>query len=446
MIYRRIISVICGLMVVAATIYILQAASFRLVESYANFRLQLCWGDYMESKLNPVLSKLPLDHFAKPLSGNHQLSPQAAFEYEIHYSRKILSYLKPLKDRVSNYLSEKKNPLQSYEIRDLGLVKSVILPGLFRPATMHDVNHGSARRIGDRIEFADCLFVRLTRPISSAKFEKKFTLLEGSFGFLADHGFASLLLPVSSSEALIAQLEYLRANYRTFAEHIIIYGEKDLAPWILEVSKARPNLLKAMVLRNPQESNTPQVYGGASWLLSIYDHDSSAPSALLDWTGSARQAEFLYPSRLAGLIYQLADPTTDNLPSLVLAYLLQCRDYLLEVPHHWVHRETKVHIEQENVMSLLAAESMDQENKLDGYDQDFLASDEKYLCEVVKEYRTKHSSNPSVRSASNKALILKIGSSIESMGPLAFDQLSTKDPEFVILYQALKKEGTNPLQ
>lgn len=433
-------------MVVAATIYILQAASFRLVEPYANFRLQLCWGDYMESKLNPVLRKLPLDHFAKPLSGNHQLRPKAAFDYEIHYSRKILSFLRPLKDRVSNYLAEKKNRLQSYEIRDLGLVKSVILPGQFRPATMHDVNHGSARRIGDRLEFADCLFVRLTRPVAIAQFEKEFTQLETSFGFLADHGFASLLLPVSSPEALIAQLEYLQANFRTFAEHMIIYGEKELAPWVLEASEARPNLFKAMILRNPEVDNNFHNHGGASWLLSIYDHDSGAPSALLDWVVSARQAEFLYPSRLAGLIYQQADPTTDDLPSLVLAYLLQCRDYLQEVPHHWVHREARGHIDLKNEASNLGAKAADQGNILDGHAQDFAASDEKYLCEVVKEYRAKHSGNPSVSAASNKALILKIGGSIESMGSLAFDQLSTKDPEFIILYQALKKEGKRPTQ
>ena len=446
MIYRRIISVICGLMVVVATIYILQGASFRLVESYANFRLQLCWGDYMESKVSPVLSKLPLDHFAKPLIENHQLSPKAAFEYEIHYSRKILSYLRPLKDRAFNYLAEKKNPLQSYEIRDLGLVKSVILPGLVRPATMEDVSHGSARRSADRIEFADCLFVCLTRPITNAQFEKKFTLLEGSFGFLADHGFASLLLPVSSSEALVAQLEYLQANFRTFANHIIIYGEKDLAPWVLEANEARPNLFKAMLLRNPEVRNSPQFYGGASWLLSIYDHDRGAPSALLDCTVSARQAEFLYPSRLAGLIYEQADPTTDDLPSLALAYLLQCKDYLKEVPHHWVHREANVRIDQGNVSSTPSAKPTDRVNIMHDHVQDSLLSDEKYLCKVVKEYRAKHSNNPSVRAASNKALILKIGSSIESMGPLAFDQLSTKDPEFVILYQALKKEGKSPLQ
>jgi hypothetical protein len=433
-------------MVVAATIYIIQVASFRLVESYANFRLQLCWGDYLESNVNPFLSKLPLDHFAKPLPDNHQLSPKAAFEYEIHYSRKILSYLRPLKDRVSNYLAEKKNPLQFFEIRDLGLVKSVILPGLFRPATIHDVNHGSARRIGDRLEFADCLFVRLTRPMPTAQFEKKFTQLEGSFGFLANHGFASLLLPVSSSEALIAQLEYLQANFRTFTNHIVIYGEEDLAPWVLEASIARPNLCKAMVLRNPEVNNAPQVYGGGSWLLSIYDHDRGAPSALLDWVVSARQAEFLYPSRLAGLIYEQSNPTTDNLTSLLLAYLLQCRDYLQEVPHHWAHRESTGHNDLGNAPSIPSAKATVQENILDDHVLDSSASDEKYLCEVVKEYRAKHSSNPSVRAASNKALILKIGSSIESMGPLAFDQLSTKDPEFVILYQALKKEEKNSLQ
>jgi hypothetical protein len=400
----------------------------------------------MESKLNSPLSILPLDHFAEPLLENHQLSKKATFEYEINYSKKILSYLKPVKDRAFNYLAREKNSLQAYEIRDLGLIKSVVLPGLFRPATMHDVSSGSARRIGDRIEFADCLFVRLTRPIPHAQFEKKFTLIESSFGFLADQGFASLLLPVSSSEALIAQLEYLQANFRNFAEHIIIYGENDLAPWVLEASKARPNLFKASVLRNPKVHSSRQAYGSASWLFSIYEYGQGTPSALLDWTVSARQAEFLYPSRLAGLIYQQNDPVTDDLSSLVLAYLLQCRDYLQEAAHHWTHRESKSGTEGENALPTLGRNSSNQNNYPHSHLQDSSQGDQKYLCEVVKKYRAKHSNNHSVREASNKELILKIGNSIASMGPLAFDQLSMKDPEFIILYQALKKEEENPVQ
>ena len=63
MIFRRILSSILGLIVILASLYMIEAASYRLVEPYAKFRLNLCWGDYLDSEINPYLSKLPLDHF-----------------------------------------------------------------------------------------------------------------------------------------------------------------------------------------------------------------------------------------------------------------------------------------------------------------------------------------------------------------------------------------------
>ena len=225
MVFRRILSFILGLIVILASLYMIEAASYRLVEPYAKYRLNLSWGDYLDSEINPYLSKLPLDHFLQPVSSSHLLTSNEVLKRELDYSKKILGYLRPVRDRVANYFNNQTNPLATYDIRDLGLIKSAVLPGLFRPATMHDVNQGSARRIGDKIEYSNCLFIYLTHQKESNEIKKLFISLEKPFGFLASEGIASVLIPASSKEALLAQINYLQSNYPNIANHIIIYGE-----------------------------------------------------------------------------------------------------------------------------------------------------------------------------------------------------------------------------
>ena len=74
MIFRRTLSSLMGFIVIFASLYIIEAASFRLVESYAKFRLNLSWGDCLNSKFNPYLRKLPLDHFSEPITSGQSLN------------------------------------------------------------------------------------------------------------------------------------------------------------------------------------------------------------------------------------------------------------------------------------------------------------------------------------------------------------------------------------
>ena len=92
MIFRRILSSILGLIVIIASLYMIEAASYRLVEPYAKFRLNLSWGDYLDSEINPYLSKFPLDHFLQPVSSSHLLTSNEVLKRELDYSKKILGY------------------------------------------------------------------------------------------------------------------------------------------------------------------------------------------------------------------------------------------------------------------------------------------------------------------------------------------------------------------
>ena len=51
MIFKRILSVSCGLILGIITLYILEGACFRLVEDYAFKRLRFAWGNYLQEVL-----------------------------------------------------------------------------------------------------------------------------------------------------------------------------------------------------------------------------------------------------------------------------------------------------------------------------------------------------------------------------------------------------------
>ena len=105
MIFLRILSSILGLIVILASLYMIEAASYRLVEPYAKFRLNLSWGDYLDSEINPYLSKLPLDHFLQPVSSSHLLTSNEVLKRELDYSKKILGVTtKPISFEVFEVL------------------------------------------------------------------------------------------------------------------------------------------------------------------------------------------------------------------------------------------------------------------------------------------------------------------------------------------------------
>ena len=425
MIFRRILSSILGLIVILASLYMIEAASYRLVEPYAKFRLNLSWGDYLDSEINPYLSKLPLDHFLQPVSSSHLLTSNEVLKREFYYSKKILGYLRPVRDRVANYFNNQTNPLATYDIRDLGLIKSAVLPGLFRPATMHDVNQGSARRIGDKIEYSNCLFIYLTHQKESNEIKKLFISLEKPFGFLASEGIASVLITASSKEALLAQINYLQSNYPNIANHIIIYGESDLASWPLLICQQTPGIVKACILQNPPADIPPPSANGSQWLLAVVDNDYKPSTTLNEWVIRSRSAQYFYPSRLGGLIYRKPVEMTEPLSSVVLSYALQCKDYIKEAEHHWII-DTLPNEPAGDPDPLKAELNSDQDNEA------------MYLCDAVRKYRILHENDSSIMALSNKQLILKIGKAMEALGPSAYAQLSKEDPEFVILYQSLK--------
>ena len=158
MIFRRILSVSCGLILGIITLYILEGACFRLVEDYAFKRLRLAWGNYLQGSAHPILKKFPLDHFAEPPS----LDQEGNIDQESVYSSRIMSFSLPQRDRFLEFIHSENDPLRNFDIRDLQSLRGVITPGLTRPAMYEDVRDGLARRTGDILEYAEGFLIFVT--------------------------------------------------------------------------------------------------------------------------------------------------------------------------------------------------------------------------------------------------------------------------------------------
>ena len=193
----------------------------------------------------------------------------------------------------------------------------------------------------------------------------------------------------------------------------------------MHICQQRPGIVKACILQNPPADIPPPSANGSQWLLAMVDNDYVPSTTLNEWVFRSRSAEYFYPSRLGGLIYRKPLEVTYPLSSVVLSYVLQCKDYIKEAEHHWI-------------IGPLPNQPVGDPDSV----KEELNSDEdneaKYLCDAVKKYRILHENDSSIMALSNKQLILKIGKAMEALGPSAYAQLSKEDPEFVILYQSLK--------
>ncbi len=434
---RKIFTRLLALIVFLLTIYLMQGASYRMIEKYAKFRLHMAWGQPESGKINPILSKLPLDHFRSP--------PQVAdasfddFSQEDEYARKIMSFARPLRDRYSDYCLSQNDSLSSYEIVDLEMARALVKPGLRRPATALDVERGLARRIGMPIEHSRGLVIFLETELTRPVYQERFARLENTFGFLLSHGLACLLLEVSDSNELSTLLEQLKSNHPNLAEKLFVCAQGESASILLEAFKQAPGLFHGLVVDSPARAVVAPQRNFHAWILSLcpphQDQLISRQRELLRWASKARESHFLYPSRLGGLLMFKSPSEKLSLSSHAVAFLLECMDYF----------ERMGPISEQE---LLALDSLVPDPSLSGifgpetdpvHGVEVSEAEPNFECRVISEYRMMHADNVDIAGVSNRELVLRLGASFEAMGGDALDQVALKDPLFYRYYLSLKE-------
>ena len=442
---NKLLNILFVLLLGVFSLYLIQGACFRLVEPYAKLRLGLAWGSSDTTKMNSIISKLPLDHFAQPpIKEGFDIIKE-----ELAYARKIMSFNRPARDRYYNYVRSQVDPLRNFEITNLGMVKEVVLPGLRRPATSLDVANGLARRESLPVDFSKALFVRVIPQTSRLVYEQSFGQWEKAFAFLLNHGISCVLLSPKNSEELSTQLSYLQAQHSNFCENIFAYAEGQAVGLLDNAVNGNEEIsLRCLIVKDPSEEVLFNEHPNPVWFMGITSQVAADEQVLLSMTKRAqlyRDSPLVFHSRLSGLIYEESKWENLALTSFPMSYILNCLEFYPDsLP--FVHEVKEM--AENNVSSSLAglgkpSQEIGEISSLSIDDFEYSNPEPNFDCEVVREYRQINKGDAGVADLTNRELVLQIGSSFEEMGVNVLEQIADQDPMFYRFYLSLKEIGTS---
>ena len=433
----KTINIFLVTVIACLTLFLIEAACFRLVEPYAKWRLNLSWGSPDLAKENSILKKISLDHFAlPPKSSSIQNTLSSPLEKEFDYSKKVLSFNRPVRDRFVNFISRQENPLRRFEIVDLDIIKEVVLPGIRRPADHIDVELGLARRRGLPVGYSKGIFIYLINPAPRRDYQAGFARLESTFSFLLNNGIACVLLSTESSVELSAKLKFLKTKFPNFSEKIFLYAEQDAVKLIdLNIPEIN-DLLSCLIVKDPSVE-VPLGSITSSWFMGILSKGKTnleISNSLRKRAEQNRNHLNVYHSRLSGLL--IDESKFEDLPvsSHAIAYILNCLEFF-RLPDLMV--DDPLPNEDSNDSPIPTLSELTETKIIDG-NATYLA-EPNFECEVVDEYRLLNSDDPEITNTSNRELVLQIGESFEEMGKDVLQQVAERDPLFYRFYLSLKE-------
>ena len=437
-------------LVVLLSIYLIEGACFRLVEPYAKWRLNFSWGNPESTKENPLLSKIPLDHFHLPPENSAILeNSPSLLEDEIEYSQKITSFNRPLRDKYYSFVTRQINPLRKFEIVDLGMLKEVVLPGLRRPASPIDVELDLARRQGLPVGYAKGICAYIIQPGSRSTYEAKFAQLESAFSFLLSHGIACVLLNPESPNVLLDKFKFLKNKYPNFSEKIFVIAEGQAVKTVDHIMRDDHDLLNCFIAKGASEALTTE-RATSAWFMGILNDDKmeqSIENSILQRVRLNRNHSNLYNARLSGLIVKKS--AWEKLPfcSVSIAYILNCLDYFQHDKPDSDMVEMSNELNKSTELSLLnrlEANFSDEVGTILEREVQPMDSEPNFECDVINEYRQLNADDPEISNLSNRELVLQIGASFEEMGDDILLQIAERDPIFYRFYLSLKEIHKSP--
>ena len=457
---KCIFVVFCALLV--------EAACFRLLDNYANWRLNFSWGEPSRPSYNSFLKNIPLDHYAYQPTG---LSSYNHLGYwirdENQYCLRITSFTRPKRDNYEDFLLEEFEPLANYEIRDYGRLHGVVLPGLKKIATVDDVKAQNARRVGDALEYANGVFIKVVLHDSSFSLVEEVKNIEDSFGFLLNEGFACLVLPVYSTEDLNDKILAFKESEELLSQHLFGWAEGKAASMLMSSAQQYPEMWKVIMLSEPDIFVSPPESVVLPWVYFEIDEDRSfrdeGLNFLYDWIKLVRENENIYASRLAGLVrYSQKFHLHVKIPSHFIAYAIFCSKFISEMNGKLPKLKLDSLLSFQKMIemnsTILETLNITEDNKITAErDQKLLnveiqkadlvnpLGNDRFSCEIIRTYREINADDKKLSIVSNRDLILKLGLGFEEMGQEVFEQIRNKDPLFYRYYKSFRAIEESPL-
>jgi hypothetical protein len=452
-------------------IYLTESACFRLVDSYANWRLHLAWGEPSRPKKNSFLDKLPLDHFVQ-LPTNFARPSHLGYWVgdENKYSTKVMSFTRPLRDTYEDYILNTFEPISNFEIRDYEGIQGAVLPNLKKLASIEDVKQRKARRVGDSLEFAKGVFIKIIVDDGAYSYRTEFAKLEASFGFLLEKGFACIVLPVSSGEDLLNKINNFKEKESLLAQNLFAWAEGLAVNFLMESCRMKPDIWKAIMLTDPEEMCPPPIGPKIPWVYFVIDEDQRLKEEGLDllyeWINLARVNDNLYSSRLSGLVrigqnFQVEK----SIPSYFATYVVYITKIFEEMQYVTPRLEVLSQFdrqmerkEKEYTKSILPNVEVNRNSSFDltriedsitkleeSKEIKAMTASPNFDCEIIREYRGIRENDSQLSLVSNRDLILKLGLVFEEMGKEVLDKIKIMDPLFYLYYQSLRAIEESPL-
>ena len=437
--------------------YLIEGACFRLIDRYATWRLSLAWGKPNRPQENKLLRKLPLDHFYECPTNESKPSHLGYWlEKEYNYSKKIFSFSRPLQDNYKDFIINKVDPLNGVKISDYGEINGLILPNLKKYATEADVSNSLARRVGDPIETAKAIFIKVIEQNDADLKENESKILESNFAYLAKKGFACTVLPVFSAEDLVDKVSRFKNAEPELAKYLFAWGAGKAATFLMKSCELQNGLWNGIILTEPVEftpvssevKNLPWVFFDVGEEIKF---EEQKLSIIYKWIETIRLSKNIYENRLSGLIKnEKSDSSFIGMPSIFASYIIYAQKFMTEIIHDKIGL-THLGSFEKNQPSVNSTSFDYQDMKSEMVK--ILGSDEidkpsikpKYDCEIVREYREMNSKNSDLDKVSNRDIILKLGLKFEEMDKSVLEQVKLKDPLFYRYYNSLRALEDSPL-
>ena len=440
-------------------LYLFEGACFRLIDDYANWRLHLAWGEPNDPKENKLLKKLSLGHLSE--SPTNRPKPNHLgywISEEVDYCRKTLSFTRPLRDHYKDFITYNLNPLGNFKKRNIAKadITELLLPSLNKYATAEDVDAELARRVGDKIETAKAVFIKVVIKQDAHTRENEFEKLNSSFGFLAKEGFACVVLPVSSPEILVDKITRFKIFEPELSSNLFAWGEGKAATFLMKSCHLKPNIWNALFLTTAEEYISPPSSQNLPWVFFEVSEEQKFNeqelSIIYDWVKSVRKGKNAFINRFTGFV-KLVDIVrpTKTIPSIFISYAINAQKFMNAIkpqPERVSGAAATPHddiLESKNVPFQDDHFNHEKLEVSDFKDIEAANTEPSFNCKIVREYREMNVGKPELLKVSNRDIIIKLGLKFEEMGENVLEQIRLKDPLFYRYYNSLLIIQESPL-
>ena len=437
---------------------------FRFSEAYAMWKTDWIWKhNDSAGKMAGVFSLLPLSQLAEPPAGDLNSSNERMARAESLFAKKVLGYMRPIRDELYES-SLRQNSLRDFEVRRVGQIHDLALPGLSEPATAQDVKDGLARREGESISSSKAALLFVFPPkheISESEFRTRRLKLESKLVSFLKRGIACGIIHVASADQLNQAVNFLRQKEKKLAPLVFAWGTGESAGILSEAVTLSPNLYQAVVFESPKAKNFASVETQfeSPWVLGLQylganGLDGDLTMKMIAWVRAGRENPHPKSARLGGLLHVTPDfsDLRDKGQTFGEAYLLECAKRIAQETVEQAMEEWSATPEPEDkenptganqdkpALGLTEEKSADKLSTTGGkkiVDLDLPVATSlpsaSYDCQLLRDYR---SEKPESRNMDNKELILQLGRMFEKKGILK--EIGKRDEFFVLYYRSLK--------